>query len=199
MDATICQRQLQEIVDLYANRPTSFFGKLTEYGIKQYLMDRMYPQRLVRVIDKPFAFVHFTSRYGVEAAQKRGLAGRHIDMLPVFKIMSPYVLSEGVLFAYMLRGDDPKQAKDLLFLEIESILAEADQESDNPNLVAEKLGMLVLLDNAIFGVASAGVELHRDDETQYVIPISCIDQSSLIYLSGLYEKYPTVFHKTFRG
>lgn len=199
MDATICQRQLQEIVDLYANRPTSFFRKLTEYGIRQYLMDRMYPQRLVRVIDQPFAFVHFTSKYGISAAQKRGLAGRHIGMLPVTQLMSPYVLSEGVLFAYMLQGDDPEQAKDLLFLEIESILAEADQASDDPNLINEKLGMLIRLDNAIFGVASAGIELYRDEEAQYVIPISCIDQSSLIYVSKLYEKYPTVFRKTFRG
>jgi hypothetical protein len=149
------------------------------------LIDREYLyqyKQVSEVLQGRFAFVHFTQKHRLKQIESLGFKGRRSRDIHDFRILSPIddLSEDGYIFAYRAEGNTPEEAQRNLRLDLEDYM---DEEGP----------YVLMLSSAIFGIAWGGIAVQRDSEEQLIIPIACIDHSSLQFVTDLDKDYPFIW------
>ena len=167
-----CIEDLKSIQDVYGRAQAAYSGQDTVE------------------LNRRFIFVHFVmTEEAFEQIKAEGLRGREAADVHrhAIGLEGSELTDGGYIFAYRLQGaqsvSDGIMILDGIFREYMS--AENVDIADPP--------LIVTFSRAIYGVAFAGIEVYRDNESQTIIPVSCIDQRSLIFVEDMDVKYPFVW------
>lgn len=150
-----------------------------------YFEDRVKRDPNIKLISDMIVFAHFTTRRRAQAIKQDGFQGRKLEALFEHTMLldkasrSP----EGFIFAYHVEGYTPEEAHDLLTKKLEASVGATP--NDRP--------FVIMLSNVIYGYAYGGIKISKDDEQQLIIPISCIDESSLLFIEELDVQFPFVW------
>jgi hypothetical protein len=124
-----------------------------------------------------------------EQIKAEGLKGRRaLDVhRHAIGVEDSELTNRGYIFAYRLPG-----ARSVIE-GIEHLDRMFSDYMGGGNVDKEDPPLVVTFSRAVYGVAFAGIEVYRDDESQTIIPVSCIDHGSLIFVEDLDVKFPFIW------
>ena len=144
-----------------------------------------YSRAHVTRVEGKFVFAHFTSEKRADAIMVDGFLGRGaLDVHRHGSLTEPSTLSsEGYIFAYKLAENSVDEAVWGLYDTIGNFKqVRKGDPFDRP--------FTLMFKSVVLGVSYGGLEISRDEETQYILPIACIERDSIVQLKDLDEMFP---------